>query len=178
MPQRAAVRRSLAVASRQRLKPRRPAESCSQRSTPEKSGRIAARSRVTALLDEYLAGLDADKRLSARTRFDQVADRGRTEEKNLESDFVFTQFEGGPYHPVHLSKLVTCYSGEVGLPRLSAHGLRHTAATLMLASGVPPKVAAERLGHANFVWFSSLYAHVTPSMQRDAAEAVGRVLFG
>ncbi|MGD0256069.1 MAG: site-specific integrase [Acidimicrobiales bacterium] len=108
----------------------------------------------------------------------QVADRERAEEKYFESDFVFTQSRGGPYHPVHLSKLVARYSDEVGLPRLSAHGLRHTAATLMLASGVPPKVAAERLGHANSVLFSNLYAHVTPSMQRDAAEAVGRVLFG
>jgi integrase len=108
----------------------------------------------------------------------QATDRERAEEKYLESDFVFTQSRGGPYHPVHLSKLVARYSDEVGLPRLSAHGLRHTAATLMLASGVPPKVAAERLGHANSVLFSSLYAHVTPSMQRDAAEAVGRVLFG
>lgn len=42
---------------------------------------------VTALLDEYLDGLDADRRLSARTRFDQVAARERTEEKYLESDF-------------------------------------------------------------------------------------------
>jgi hypothetical protein len=48
----------------------------------------------------------------------------------------------------------------------------------MLATGVPPKVAAERLGHANSVLFSNLYAHVTPSMQRDAAEKIGEALFG
>jgi integrase len=108
----------------------------------------------------------------------QAADRERARDRYVESDFVFTQPHGGPYHPVHLSKLVTRYCNEVGLPRLSAHGLRHTAATLMLATGVPPKVAAERLGHANSVLFSTLYAHVTPSMQRDAAEKIGEALFG
>jgi integrase len=113
-----------------------------------------------------------------RQRDVQVADRKRAGDKYIESDFVFTQPHGAPYHPVHLSKQVTRFCDEVGLPRISAHGLRHTAATLMLATGVPPKVAAERLGHANSVLFSNLYAHVTPSMQRDAAEKIGEALFG
>ena len=46
-----------------------------------------------------------------------------------------------------------------GLPCLTAHGLRHTSATLMLASAVPPKVAAERLGHADATLFTNLYSH-------------------
>lgn len=48
----------------------------------------------------------------------------------------------------------------------------------MLAQGVAPKVAAERLGHADPVLFLSLYSHVTPTMQRDAADAIGQALFG
>ena len=64
-----------------------------------------------------------------------------------------------------------------GLPRLTAHALRRTSATLMLANGVPPKVAAERLGHADATLFSNLYSHVTPTMQREAAERIGRALF-
>ena len=48
----------------------------------------------------------------------------------------------------------------------------------MLASGVPPKVAAERLGHADATLFSNLCSHVTPTMQRDAADKVGEALFG
>ncbi|MGH8276027.1 MAG: tyrosine-type recombinase/integrase [Steroidobacteraceae bacterium] len=62
-------------------------------------------------------------------------------------------------------------------PRLTAHGLRHTSATLMLASGIPPKVAAERLGHADPMLFTNLYSHVTPTMQREAAERIGSLLF-
>jgi integrase len=95
-----------------------------------------------------------------------------------ETDLVFTKPAGGRYHPQSLSQLLGRYSAEVHLPRLTAHGLRHTSATLMLASGVPPKVAAERLGHADPTLFTNLYNHVTPTMQREAAEKIGQALFG
>jgi integrase len=93
------------------------------------------------------------------------------------SDFVFTKPEGGSYHPQYLSRLIGRYSQELKLPRLTAHGLRHTSATLMLASGVPAKVAAERLGHADPTLFTNLYSHVTPTMQREAADKIGSALF-
>jgi integrase len=48
----------------------------------------------------------------------------------------------------------------------------------MLASGVSPKVAAERLGHSDASLFTNLYSHVTPTMQRDAADRIGEALFG
>ncbi len=93
------------------------------------------------------------------------------------SDFVFTKPDGGSYHPQYLSRLIGRYSEELKLPRLTAHGLRHTSATLMLASGVPAKVAAERLGHADPTLFTNLYSHVTPTMQREAADKIGSALF-
>lgn len=96
----------------------------------------------------------------------------------IESDFVFTRPDGGQYHPMNLSRLLATYTTELDVPRLTAHGLRHTSATLMLASGVPPKVAAERLGHADATLFTNLYSHVTPTMQREAAEKIGSILFG
>ena len=95
----------------------------------------------------------------------------------VDSDYVFTRPGGGSYHPTNLSKLLGRLTEEVGLPRLTAHGLRHTTATLMLANGVPPKVAAERLGHADPTLFTNLYSHVTPTMQREAADKIGAALF-
>lgn len=96
----------------------------------------------------------------------------------IPSDFVFTRRQGGPYHPQTLSQALGRLSERAGLPRLTAHGLRHTSATLMLDSGVHPKVAAERLGHADPSLFLALYSHVTPTMQREAAEKLGAALFG
>ena len=94
------------------------------------------------------------------------------------SDHVFTRPTGGPYHPQQLSRLLGEITAELDLPRLTAHGLRHTCATLMLANGVVPKVAAERLGHSDPSLFLNLYSHVTPTMQREAAEKIGAALFG
>ena len=94
------------------------------------------------------------------------------------SRFVFTKSDGGSYHPQYLSRRLSVLSVEAKLPRLTAHGLRHTSATLMLASGVPAKVAAERLGHADPTLFTNLYSHVTQTMQEDAASKIGVALFG
>lgn len=90
-----------------------------------------------------------------------------------ESDYAFTKPGGGPYHPQYLSRVLGSFSAELGLPRLTAHGLRDTSATLMLASGVPPKVAAERLGHPDPTLFTNLYSHVTQTMHREAASKIG-----
>lgn len=95
----------------------------------------------------------------------------------IESDFVFTGPNGGQYHSMNLSRLLAKYSSDLGLPRMTAHGLRHTSATVMLAGGVPPRVAAERLGHADTTLFMNLYSHVTPTMQREAADRIGSILF-
>jgi integrase len=57
-----------------------------------------------------------------------------------------------------------------GVPLIRFHDLRHTAATLLLAQGVHPKVVQERLGHAQIAMTLDTYSHVLPSMQRDAAD--------
>jgi integrase len=50
------------------------------------------------------------------------------------------------------------------------HDLRHSAATLLLASGVHIKVVQEMLGHANIQTTLGMYGHVLPSMQQEAIE--------
>lgn len=62
------------------------------------------------------------------------------------------------------------------LPALRMHGLRHTHATLLLGAGVHPKVVQERLGHSSVMVTMDIYSHVLPSMQQDAAAAIGRLL--
>jgi hypothetical protein len=48
--------------------------------------------------------------------------------------------------------------------------LRHTAATLALAAGVPPKIVSEMLGRAAFTL--DVYSHVVPHMQDSAVAYV------
>jgi integrase len=52
------------------------------------------------------------------------------------------------------------------------HDLRHTAATLLLAGGVHPKVVSEMLGHTDIAITLRVYAHVLPHMQQAAITAM------
>ena len=52
------------------------------------------------------------------------------------------------------------------------YDLRHSAATLLLAKGVPIKIVSEMLGHSDVSITLSIYAHVLPDMQDSAAEAM------
>jgi integrase len=64
-----------------------------------------------------------------------------------------------------------------GLPRtVRFHDLRHTSATLLLSQGVNPKIAQERLGHANISMTMDTYSHVMPDMQEQAAAAMDAAL--
>ena len=56
------------------------------------------------------------------------------------------------------------------------HDLRHSHATHLLASGVHPKIAQERLGHATVAVTLDLYSHVLPGMQEEAAARVDDAL--
>lgn len=61
------------------------------------------------------------------------------------------------------------------LPRgglVSLHGLRHTAASIMLARGVPLIVVSRQLGHANPNITASVYAHLLGDEQLDLAAQV------
>jgi integrase len=63
-----------------------------------------------------------------------------------------------------------------GLPRIRFHDLRHTAATLMLANGVHPKIVSEMLGHSTTAITLDLYSHVSPHMQQTAAATIDLAL--
>lgn len=54
-----------------------------------------------------------------------------------------------------------------GLPRRTAHALRHGVATVMLSHGYSTKVIADQLGNTESV-VASTYAHVTPRLAREA----------
>jgi integrase len=59
-----------------------------------------------------------------------------------------------------------------GLPRRTAHKLRHGAATLMVAAGVPMRMVAEQLGHANPSLTARVYAHVSPESLAAAVDVL------
>jgi integrase len=78
--------------------------------------------------------------------------------------------DGQPHQPLSLTYEFARFMGHMkDLPRVRFHDLRHSHATQLLASGVHPKIASERLGHASVGITLDLYSHVTDTMQSDAA---------
>lgn len=93
-------------------------------------------------------------------------------------DLVFCTHAGGPLFGTHVLRRLVRTLHAAGLPRIRFHDLRHTAATLLLSARVNPKVVSEMLGHATVAITLDIYSHVLPDMQRDAATAMGTVLYG
>ena len=58
-----------------------------------------------------------------------------------------------------------------GRPLVTFHGLRHSAASVMLGAGVPLIVVSRQLGHANPQITATVYAHLLGDEQLDAAAA-------
>jgi integrase len=78
--------------------------------------------------------------------------------------------DGEPHQPLSLTYEFARFMGRLkGLLRVRFHDLRHSHATQLLASGVHPKIASERLGHASVGITLDLYSHVTDTMQSEAA---------
>ncbi|MCJ2077899.1 site-specific integrase [Methylobacterium sp. E-016] len=91
--------------------------------------------------------------------------------------YVYTQADGSPVQPNSLTHEFTRILAQApDLPKVRFHDLRHSHATQMLASGVHPKIAQERLGHSSIAITLDLYSHVLPGMQEDAAAKVDAAL--
>jgi integrase len=61
-------------------------------------------------------------------------------------------------------------------PRPTVHDLRHTAASLMIASDQHPKVVSEALGHANIGITMDRYGHLFDSLQDEAGDRLDAYL--
>jgi integrase len=85
---------------------------------------------------------------------------------------VVTSEEARPVQPNTIYQSWDRFLAATGLPRIRFHDLRHSHATALLTSGVHPKVASERLGHARVGITLDAYSHVIGDMQDEAAAAI------
>jgi integrase len=103
-------------------------------------------------------------------RLTQAEELLRLGVRQSDRTFLYTRQDGEPVQPRSLSHMWSEIT--TTLPRIRFHDLRHAHATHMLAAGVHPKVASERLGHSRVGITLDLYSHVLPGMQEDAAARV------
>lgn len=130
--------------------------------TPDSKRQVALGADVVALLRKHKAAQN-EVRLAAGGNWE-------------DHDRVFTNEIGNYISEPQTRHIFYACLDAAGLPRMRIHDLRHTAATLMLANGINPKVVSERLGHASIEMTLRIYAHVTETMQRHAADTMDKLL--
>lgn len=87
-----------------------------------------------------------------------------------DTDLVFPNRAGSPLHNANFKQrvyhpaLIAC-----GLPRITFHDLRHTAASIALQNGVKLLNVSEMLGHADKALTLRKYSHVLPGEQKKTA---------
>lgn len=94
-----------------------------------------------------------------------------------DGDYVFTTLEGKPIDPRADWAAWRALLVAAGVDAVRLHDARHTAATFLLAKGVPTRVVMEILGHSQ-ISVTSKYQHVVDEMQVAAVDAISEELWG
>lgn len=117
---------------------------------------------VISLLEEYKLWYDEQKSLYG--------------ELWIDSNRLFVQADGKPMHPSTISKWFVKFIGQIGLPVINFHGLRHTNATLLIAQNIDVAVVAARLGHAQITTTFNFYVHPIIAHNKKAGFALENLL--
>lgn len=105
----------------------------------------------------------------------QREERDRARELWRDNDLVVATQLGGPVRPRNYSHTLDRLVARAEVPRLTSHGLRHTAATHMVANASDlgeVRAAAEILGHSPEMLMKT-YAHALPASIRTVTTKVG-----
>jgi integrase len=107
----------------------------------------------------------------------QEAERAKADEWSngewIDRDLVWPSTRGTPLSPSNLRRLLRRQCEQAGIRQVTFHTLRHSAATLLLAQGVPSAMILDVLGHQD-VRMLRRYQHVTDSLRQHAADAIDR----
>lgn len=120
------------------------------------------------LLKAYRKAWIADKmKIGEQWQLDKK-DKYSEEWKGLEP--LFITWNGFPMHIDTITKWFPKFLDRHGLPRINFHALRHSAATLFIAWGIPPRSVSKLLGHARTSTTQDIYAKSLKSVEKIAAE--------
>jgi integrase len=130
-----------------------------------------ARSRRSVNLPRGLVSLLVDHRKH------QAEERDVMNELWTDTGFIFTTNFGTPFDPRNLNRDFATICQRAGLGHWHPHELRHSAASLMLASGVKLQVVSEVLGHASIRMTADVYGHILAPDREAAADAMDQALW-
>lgn len=129
--------------------------------TPMSNRAIKMPTLIVKALRAHLARQD-EERLAAGPRW-------------KESGHVFTNALGGPVEPRNMIRQYKGHLAAAGLPDMRVHDMRHTAASLMFAQGIPLKMISEILGHSSSRVTLDIYAHIYDEGRQQAADQIDEI---
>jgi integrase len=91
---------------------------------------------------------------------------------------VFTTSVGGPLDSSNVTHTFQRHLMDAGLPRKRFHDLRHTCASLLLASDESPLVVSRMLGHHSVAFTLDTYGHLMPGQGEAVADRMEELLGG
>ena len=83
-------------------------------------------------------------------------------------DYIFTDDSGNVMNPQTPTKQFSHFLARHNIRHLKFHCLRHTSATILLATGCDIKTVSARLGHSS-IETTDIYVHMLESIDRSAA---------
>lgn len=113
------------------------------------------------------------KRSKRRVDLDKVTLEMLKNRFTEEREYVFSKKDGSIYSRQSINLPIICK--KAGITPRSFHSLRHTHATILLQSGVNPKIVQERLGHAKISTTLDTYSHLIPGMQQIAVTVFDKI---
>ena len=93
-------------------------------------------------------------------------------------ELVFCDEAGEPLAGIRVTRLFKSLLAAADLAPMRYHDLRHGAAILMAAQGVPARVVMEVLGHSQISTTMEVYSQITEEAQRQAVDRVADALWG
>lgn len=93
-----------------------------------------------------------------------------------ETGYVFTRDNGLPMNPCTLNGWLRNFSRRHGFSRINPHAFRHTAASVLIASGLDVVTVSKQLGHASVTTTEGIYSHLIEEKKAQTAECIADVL--
>lgn len=93
-----------------------------------------------------------------------------------ELDLVFLNSVQMPIDQKGINIKLKQLGSQIGVPNLSFHYFRHTAATLWLKAGVPMSVVRDLLGHSSIFLTTGTYDHAMPKAMKEAGAILNDIL--
>lgn len=139
--------------------------------------------RLILIRETFVLGEDDETKTDSSRREIQISQpvfealQRQHEATGKLSEYVFCNREGQPIDNKNFSDRVWYpLLHHLGLVARRPYQMRHTAATLWLASGEAPEWIANQMGHANSQMLFTVYSRFVPNLTRRDGSAIDRLL--